>query len=495
MADIVEMWNGMSTRARAGAAAAVLAVTALAGGLGWWAYHADYQVLFADVAPADAAAMTAELEKLKTPYQLADGGNTILVPRELVYKTRLKLMSKDVPLHGAVGFEVFNNADFGMTEFVQKVNYQRAIQGELTRTILAIEDIQSARVHLALAEQGLFKKAGAKPKASVTVTMKSGRSLAPEQIAGIQRLVAASVPDIVSEDVTVLNQHGVALTASAPGEGPAQAASQLDAKRGAEDYLLKKINHVLERAYGPGEAVASVDVVLNLDQAKVTTEEVLPAKSTDPQANATGVVVREKSSSHDGAQALAGTAGPAPKAGAGPASTTSEFDYQVGRRVEQVVAASGGIKRMTIAVLVKQAMTEDQLARLKEVVALAAGFNGQRGDAVVVYPMNAVVSPAAARGAGEAAPADATDMVASPARSAVAPDAAPPAVRGNALVRNVIAVLVLLAAGAAAAGVYSLRARRQRPVAASLDAAERAQMLANIRQWIARPDDTMGKQP
>ena len=145
MESMQSKWARLDGRARTGIAAGVLLIVVLVGALAWWAYRPDYQVLFADLAPRDAAAMTAELDKMKTPYQLTDGGNTILVPRNLVYKTRLALMDKEVPLHGAVGFEVFNNADFGMTEFVQKVNYLRAVQGELTRTILSIENIRGAR--------------------------------------------------------------------------------------------------------------------------------------------------------------------------------------------------------------------------------------------------------------------------------------------------------------------------------------------------------------
>ncbi|HZV65291.1 MAG TPA: flagellar M-ring protein FliF, partial [Telluria sp.] len=137
MKSLLLLWEGLDRRARVGAALGCVLIAGLMVALAVWAYRPDYQVLFADMAPRDAAAMSAELDKMKTPYQLGDDGNTILVPRDLVYKTRLKLMGKDVPLHGAVGFEVFNNADFGMTEFVQKVNYLRAVQGELTRTILS----------------------------------------------------------------------------------------------------------------------------------------------------------------------------------------------------------------------------------------------------------------------------------------------------------------------------------------------------------------------
>jgi flagellar M-ring protein FliF len=468
---IVETWNRLAPRARIGIVVGAALIVALAAALGLWAYRADYQVLFSDVAPADAAAMTAELDRLKTPYQLADGGNTILVPKDMVYKVRLKLMGKELPLHGAVGFEVFNNADFGMTEFVQKVNYLRAIQGELTRTILSIEEIQAARVHLALPEQGLFKKASTKPKASVTLTMKNGKVLAPEQIAGIQRLVAASVPDIVSGDVTVLNQHGVALTRLAQADGGETALSQLDSKRGAEEYLLKKVNQVLDRTYGVGAAVASVDVSLNLDQSKVTTEEVLPARNNDPDASATGVVVRERQTAHDAVSAAAptGTA----KLGGAPGNSSSEYDYQVGRRVEQVVSASGTVRRMTVAVLVKQAMSEEQLEKLKEVVGLAVGFNGQRGDAVVVYSMKALADEAPAVVAGDEAAAAPTPA---PAAAAASP-------RSVALVLAALAAAIVLAALAA----RWLTRRRPQPGAVRLDAAEREKMLEDVRRWIATP--------
>ncbi|WP_256082043.1 flagellar basal-body MS-ring/collar protein FliF [Massilia sp. YIM B04103] len=471
-----ETWKSLSTQAKAGIAGGAILILGLTAGLGFWAYRADYQVLFAEVAPADAAAMTAELDRMKTPYQLADGGNTILVPKDVVYKTRLQLMGKDIPLHGAVGFEVFNNADFGMTEFVQKVNYQRAVQGELTRTILSIEEIQAARVHLALPEQGLFKKTAAKSKASVTLTMKRGQTLQPEQVAGIQRLVAASVPEIASADVTVLNQHGVALTRVAHGEGgeaELSASQQLDSKRGAEEYLLKKVNTVLERTFGPGEAVASVDVLLDMDQSRVTTEEVLAARGAPSDALPAGVMVRERQTTREGG--AAGVVAGAAKSDAGAAASTTETDYQVGRRVEQQVTASGKLKRMTVAVLVKQPLNEGQLERLKEVVALATGLNAERGDAIVVQSMDQFASPL-------------RQPVAAPADSAAA-DAAAAAPRADAesgLAQVPALLLVLLGALVLGVGSY-LALGRRRQAAPRLAPGEREQMLQNVRQWIGAP--------
>lgn len=479
MESMQSKWARLDGRARTGIAAGVLLIVVLVAALAWWTYRPDYQVLFADLGPRDAAAMTAELDKMKTPYQLSDGGNTILVPRNLVYKTRLALMGKEVPLHGAVGFEVFNNADFGMTEFVQKVNYLRAVQGELTRTILSIENIRGARVHLAIPEQGLFKKAQAKPKAAVTLTLKPGHELAPEQVAGIQRLVAASVPDIAPADVTVIDQHGVALTraasADAAGEG---ASSQLDSKRSTEEYLARKVTQVLDRTFGQGEAIASVDVLLNLNQSKVTTEEVLPAHGAVSNGSPTGVMVRERISSRDPESVPAGAAG---KAGGG--NNSSESDYQVGRRVEQLSVAGGTLRRMTVSVVVRQPMTDEQRDKLREVVALAVGFNAERGDAIVVNSMDRLVTPALA----------AADEETAEAAGAAAPAPAAPK-RDAASVEVVIWVLAGLAALLLAGLPAWLFVPRRRAAAPrQLTAAEREQMLLEVRAWIETPATNLEK--
>ena len=175
-------WLALERRARIGLGAGLAAIV-MAMGLGaWWLLRPDHAVLFADLRPQDAALMAAELDKLKRPYDVADGGTTLLVERAQVHSTRMKLMGKDLPLHGAVGLELFNNSDFGMTEFAQKVNYQRALQGELTRTILSFPEVQDARVHLALPEQGLFKQAATRPKAAITLTLRPGRTLRGEQV-------------------------------------------------------------------------------------------------------------------------------------------------------------------------------------------------------------------------------------------------------------------------------------------------------------------------
>lgn len=473
--SIQETWRGFSPQARAGLVAGTVLSVALTAGLGWWAYRTDYQVLFADLGAGDAAAMTAELDKMKADYQLTDGGRTIMVPKDQVYRQRLQLMGKEIPLHGAVGFEVFNNADFGMTDFVQKVNYQRAVQGELTRTVLSIEGVQAARVHLALPEQGLFKKAQGHAKASVTVTMKPGKTLAEEQVTGIQRLVAASVADIAPGDVTVLDQHGVALTRPSQREGEAGvgANARLDAKRSAEEYLQKKVNKVLERTFGPGAGVASIDLALDLDQNKVTTEEVLGARGQEAGTVPAGVLVRERQSERDSASAST-------QAGGG--SSTSESDYQVGRRVQQHVSAGGAIKRMTVAVLVKQPLTTEQAAQLREVVALATGLDPARGDAIVVQSMDQLVPPG--RPAGEG-----TVNVGEDAASAAASASAPQEEPAPHVLTVLLGILMLVLAGG------GLLLRRRQTGVRRLQAAEREQLLLHVRGWMAEAGRDQGGRP
>jgi flagellar M-ring protein FliF len=257
----MNFWQGLTQRARAGFIGGAVVILLVTAGLAWWVFHTEYQALFTDLKPQDAQAMTTELERLKIPYHLGDSGTSILVDKATVHATRIKLMGKELPLQGAVGLELFNNTDFGMTEFAQKINYQRALQGELTRTIQSLSEVREVRVLLALPEQGLFKQATSKAKASITLTMRQGQALRAEQVVGVQRLVAAAVPGMATQDVTIVDGHGVALTRVEGGNADAEVNSaRLELKRDTETYLSRKVAAVLDRSFGAGQALASVDV-------------------------------------------------------------------------------------------------------------------------------------------------------------------------------------------------------------------------------------------
>ena len=331
--------------------------------------------------------MTAELDKQKIPYRVDEGGSTILVDKAQVHETRIKLMGKELPLQGAVGFELFNNTDFGMTEFAQKINYQRALQGELTRTILSLAEVSDVRVHLALPEQGLFKQATSKAKAAITLTLRQGKSLRPEQVFGIQHLVAAATPGMTPADVTVVNHQGIALsrgTSEADGEmaGAYGKSARLDLKKETEDYLTRKVALVLDRSFGSGQALASVDVVLNMDQIRTTTEDVISAPGRDNRAPA-GVVIRERESVRDGGVAPLDARAATTANG----SVQREVEYQVGRRVEQVVSQPGSIRRIQVVAVVRKALDSAQEEQTRKVIAAAVGASLERGDTVVVQAL------------------------------------------------------------------------------------------------------------
>lgn len=454
-------WQALAARQRITLGVCAAALLALSATAGWWLLRVEHAVLFSELRPQDAATMTAELEKLKVPYALADGGATVLVERAQVHAVRLKLMGRELPLHGTVGLELFNHTDFGMTEFAQKINYQRALQGELTRTILSFPEVRDARVHLALPEQGLFRQNASRPKAAITLHMKQGLTLRPAQVNGIQRLVAAAVPGLVAQEVTLVDQHGTALSRAADDADAATGSSRLELKRDLENYLSRKVGLVLEQAFGPGQALASVDVTLNMDQMRVTTEDVLAAPDSRG-GSATGVLVRERESARDGA--VPETGGSEPRPGRG-SSMQRDAEYQAGRRVEQVVSQPGAIRRLQVVAVVRQALGEARRSELQQLVAAAAGASLERGDAVVIQ----VHDPAAAKDAAPMPPAPATAAV--PQSSPPSAGALAPVLAGG--------LLILLALA------WVRQRRRPRFVGAHrLSDAQRHAELQRVQSWL-----------
>lgn len=206
-------------------------------------------ILFSNLRPTDAATIVAELDKKKVPYRLADDGTTILVSADKVDATRLGILSQDLPLKGSVGFELFNKSDIGLTEFAQKINYQRALQGELSRTIMAIDAVDTARVHLSLPEDTIFRDDKRSPKASIALTLKPGRSLSTGAVLGIQRLVAASVAELNAADVVVLDGEGQVISTEISSE---TSTAQSPAQHAAEVFFAEKVRQTLFATY-PGQ--------------------------------------------------------------------------------------------------------------------------------------------------------------------------------------------------------------------------------------------------
>jgi flagellar M-ring protein FliF len=447
--------------------------------------HTEQDVLFANLSAQDASAMTAELDRMKVPYRLGDDGVSILVDKSIVHQTRLKLMSKDLPLHGAVGFELFNNNDFGMTEFAQKVNYQRALQGEITRTILSLDEIESARVHIVFADEGLFKRDQQRAKASVTLGVKHNHVLKADQVLGIQRLVSAAVAGIAPADVTVLNQQGVALSRDSIEEEAGNTGAQLEIQQDVERYLNKKVSEVLSKAYGQDRFVSSVNVSLDMNQVRVTSEDVVGANAKgEPPA---GIVVRERESIKDAVSA-AGTSS-RDAAGTAPSSSIRDTEYQVGRRVEQVVKRPGSIARLQVLAVIKQRMDAAQIEHLRSLVSAAVGASADRGDSVIVQSVEMLGGDGSN---AAAAPAPGTAATTEPALEHRPLEAAAPT-RGVAIenTRTITVLVLLFLAGLSALTLYLFGGRRKathQTSPAALSAAEREQALARVRAWMSEPD-------
>ncbi|HEY6124771.1 MAG TPA: flagellar basal-body MS-ring/collar protein FliF [Steroidobacteraceae bacterium] len=367
----------MSARTRVTLGIGIVLILAATVVFAWWAMRTEYSVLFSRLTEADAAGIVAELKKQKTEYQLADGGTTIRVPADRVHDVRLALMSSGTPIAGGVGFEIFDRQGLGATEQSQRVSFQRALQGELARTIGALEGVNQARVHLVLPESTLFRRDRQDARASVSLKLEPGVVLQNPQIFGIQRLVAAAVPGLDIGRVVVTDQHGLTLSAAdALTVGGATGEGRLSMKREVEEYVTRKIVALLDRAYGPGRAIVSVDATLNFDEVRRTVQDLLPPN---------GQNVRRRRQTTGGAMAVDASAFDDAGAGAR-GSIDTEYDY--GRRVEQVVAAPGGVTRLSVGVIVPGATDLATLQRIEDLVRVAAGINDSRDDLVVVQSLD-----------------------------------------------------------------------------------------------------------
>jgi flagellar M-ring protein FliF len=474
--DVVKFWQDLKDQERKLFVGGAIGIVVLVGMLGFWVLRTDYQVLFAELDTRDAAAIVEELKRMKVPYKIADGGTKILVESQAVHETRLGLMGRGVPLSGGVGFEIFDNKDVGMTEYTQKINYQRALQGELARTIMAIDQVKQARVHLVVSESGLFKRQKAQPKASVSLTMKPGMPLTSEQIAGIQRLVAAAVPGLDVARVTVSDQRGVTLSAMVESnEELAGADGRLRLKKQAEDYFARKVAAVMDRTFGPGQSIVSVDVTLNFDEIRRTQESLTPYTGSD--GSVTGAIVRKRQSVHQSSRGITKAVdGDVSYAGASPATSTTEIEYQIGKTIEQVVSQPGGLRRVSVGVVVPAQLNNDQLARVQEVVGMAVGFNAERGDAVTIQPIDRLMNVS-------------SDVQA----------AAPTVEEGSFFSWSKVdtslreyGVWLALALVLVIAAVAALAWQRRRIAPATLSASEREQLLREVRQWLEAEKRTTG---
>ncbi|MEO1045904.1 MAG: flagellar basal-body MS-ring/collar protein FliF [Pseudomonadota bacterium] len=260
MGRILQQLREMPPGRQAGIALAMLTIVlVLIFATYFLLFRQSYGILYSDLRPADAAKIVEQLEARNIAYRIGDNETTILVPDDQIAETRIAMAGSDMPLGGVIGFELFNESDMGLTEFAQKINYQRALQGELARTIILMQEVDHARVHLALPQRTIFRDDKTRPKAAVTITKRKGRTVDRRSVSGIRQLVASSVNGLALDDVTVLDETGRLLDAA--GSGVAQPLPPRDAERAAiADYYRARIARAVETVI-PG---LSVDIMVSL---------------------------------------------------------------------------------------------------------------------------------------------------------------------------------------------------------------------------------------
>lgn len=389
-------WGNLQPVQRAVVAGGVIVVLASIVLFSSLALRTDYQPLFTNLTSEDAGRVVEKLKERGVPYRLEQGGKAVLVPREQVYEMRLSLASEGLPAGGGIGFEIFDQTRWDLTEFTQRVNFVRALQTELQRTVTQLEPVENARVHIVLPEPQLFEEQQEEPTASVVLGLKPYARLEDDQIRGIAHLVSRAVEGLKPENIEIIDLKGNVLSdrIRAPLRPGKITEEQQQITRAFEKGLEKQIETMLGKVLGPGQAVARVSAVLDFDQAKVESETFQPVVGEE------GIVRSEQTTEEkfEGTGiAPGGVPGVSSNVPGYPGSPTGDADYQrreeiknyeISRVVEQVSRAPGAVRRLSVAVVVNTEALEDRpVDDVRSAVFAAAGINEERGDTIEVVSM------------------------------------------------------------------------------------------------------------
>lgn len=403
---------------------------AIVAGAWMWSQAPDYRVLYPNVADRDGGAIIAALQQMNVPYKFADGGGALLVPADKVHEMRLRLAGQGLPKGGISGFELMENQKLGTSQFLEQINYQRALEGELARSIQSMQAVQGARVHLAISKPSVFVREQQKPSASVLLNLYPGRMLEPAQVSAVVHLVSSSVPDLPVKNVTVVDQNGNLLSSPSGAINTAGLdAGQLKYVRELEQSYTNRIEAILTPIVGTSNVRAQVTADVDFSLVE-RAEEIYKPNGTPADA-----VVRSQQSSESSSGSAAAAAGvpgalsnqppppanaplaapvtasgtnPGPAAASTPAAVAplnarkdSTINYEVDKTIRHVRQPLGGIKRLSVAVVVNhrketdakgkvshKALGQAELAQVNDLVREAMGYNKERGDT-----LNVVNSP------------------------------------------------------------------------------------------------------
>ncbi|MGA2175603.1 MAG: flagellar basal-body MS-ring/collar protein FliF [Verrucomicrobiota bacterium] len=396
--QLLGIWKQLGLNQRVSIIMATAVVCAGLGTMAFWSSRPDFSLLYGKLEEGEASKVIAALGETKVPYQIR-GAGSIYVPADKVYQVRMQMAGKGIPRGDGVGFEIFDKANFGISDFVQRANYTRAVQGELARTISQLDQVENARVMIVMPENRLLVDSSRKPTASVFVRVKGMGQLPPAAVNSIRFLVANSVEGLQVNNVSVVDNQGNVLSENEESDSIAGLSNnQLAARRNVEQYLAKKAQGMLEQVLGSGQAVVRVSAELNWDTITRTEEKF------DPD----GQVVRTSVINDDNTDTTTSSGGGPPGVAANGSDTNSSSgtpvnkshtqkkvtnnNYEINKITSNVVQAAGGIKRLSTAVFVAQRFegkgadrkavprSADELDKLRHIVQAALGIQAN-GDA------------------------------------------------------------------------------------------------------------------
>ena len=411
-----------------GVAAAV--VVAIMVAVWMWSQQPEYKILFANYNDKDGGAITASLDQMGVKYKFSEGGSAILVSSEQVHDVRLKLAAQGLPKGGNVGFELMENQKLGVSQFLEQVNYQRSLEGELAKSIQSLGAVAAARVHLALPKPSVFVRDAQKPTASVLLNLQSGRAIDPGQVSAIVHLVASSVPELLTSNVTVVDQNGNLLSDTSKSAGAKQLdPNQLKYVDAVQAGIVKQVESLIKPLVGENNVRAEATAEIDFAQVDTAAESYKPNSPPEPQAirsqqtseqnapgagNASGVPGALSNQPPGTATApLTASAGAPPgaaPAAAAPTSKNATTNYEVDKTVRYEQRPMGGIKRLSVGVVVNYRRSVDaktgkvtvrplspaEVAQINELVRQAMGYSKERGDTLNVTnaPFDGVDKPA-----------------------------------------------------------------------------------------------------
>jgi flagellar M-ring protein FliF len=409
--SMAQQMLGMPSQQKLGLMVAVAATVALLAGLWMWGQTPDFRVLYANMSERDGGAVIEALQQQNIPYKFSEGG-TLMVPADKVHEVRLSMAAQGLPKGGTVGFELMENQKFGTSQFLEQINYQRALEGELARSVQTMASVANARVHLAIPKPTVFVKEKQKPSASVVLALNAGRSLDEGQVNAIVHLISSSVPDMPAQNVTVVDQSGTLLSAARDGTGQMLDATQLKYVRQVETDYVKRIEDILSPITGIQNIRAQVTASLDFAVSEQTSESYKPNQppneasvrslqssemldSIKPVGGVPGALSNQPPVPATAPLVTPATAVPAANGGTTTSNSHKEMttNFEVDRTIQHTKMPTGNIKRIAVAVVlnnrsvtdkdgkvVSTPYSDDEKAQITSLVKEAVGFEEKRGD-------------------------------------------------------------------------------------------------------------------